>query len=359
MREIVHARKIRYLPAAIAATCTNDLAALERYKSVAMPTTKQLSRTLEAIAASPKELSAPEAQHALEQALASKDPSLLVQAANIIAEHQLSVHTEALCTAYRALRSDAERGKHRDAGAVAKTALIAALDAVEAGVADLFADAAGCVQLERGKNSLRDTAAALRAHAVLALARVGHIDLWPILGAALGDRDDGLRLSAARAVAHRRHRDGAGLLLLRLGAGDSIPEVLIECLRGLFAIAPDLGERYARDHLSSAGPEQYEQLLHALGTAPSDSAVELLEAELAARSLGDERAPIIAAIGLSLRPKARALLLELVTSDRSSDAQAALSALAIHRYDTRLAEQVRELTANSRELSQRVRALFG
>lgn len=321
-------------------------------------TNKQLARTLSALAASPKELSLPEGQNALAQALASKDAGLLVQAANVIAEHQLTVHSEALCKAYRALRSDAERTKARDPGAVAKAALIAALDAVEAIDADLFADAAQCVQTERGKSGARDTAAAVRAHAVLALARVGHIDLWPILGACLGDRDDNVRLSAARAVGHRRHRDGAGLLLLRLGAGDSVAEVLIECLRGLFAIAPDLGERYARDHLPSATPEQYEQLLHALGTAPSDSAVDLLKGELAARSLGDERVPIIAALGLSLRPSARTLLLELVRGERASDAQAALSALAIHRYDARLAEQLRELTAHSRELSQRVRALF-
>lgn len=327
-------------------------------QTVASPTNKQLSRTLAALAASPSEVSAPAAQDAISQALASKDASLLVQVCNLIAEHQLTLHTEALCKAYRALRTEGERSKPRDSGAVAKAALVAALDAVEAVDAELFADAAQCVQLERGKTGMRDTAAAVRAHAVLALARVGHIDLWPILGAALGDRDDNVRLSAARAVAHRRHRDGAGLLLLRLGAGDAVPEVLIECLRGLFAIASDLGERYARDHLPTASPEQYEQLLHALGTAPSDSAVELLEGELAARSLGDERAPIIAAIGLSLRPKARAILLELVAGDRTSDAQAALSALAIHRYDARLSEHLRELTAGSRELSQRVRALF-
>jgi hypothetical protein len=328
---------------------------------VTTTTHKQLSRTLAALAGSRevlKELTAPEGQSALTQALASKDAGLLVQAANLIAEQQLTVHSEALCNAYRALRSEAERGKNRDPGAVAKAALVAALDAVEALDVDLFADAAQCAQLERGKGSPRDTAGAVRAYGVLALARVGHADLLPILGAFLGDRDDNVRLSAARAVAHRGQRDGAGLLLLRLGAGDAVPEVLIECLRGLFAIAADLGERYARDHLPSASPEQYEQLLHALGTAASDSAVELLETELAARSLGNERAPIIAALGLSLRPKARTLLLELVRGERPSDAQSALSALAIHRYDARLAEQLRELTAHSRELSQRVRALF-
>jgi hypothetical protein len=211
------------------------------------------------------------------------------------------------------------------------------------------------VQLERNK----DNAAPLRARGVLALARTGHTDWLPIAGACLGDRDENVRLSAARGLAHRGQRDGAGLLLLRLGAGDSAAEVLIECIRGLFALAPDLGEQYARTALQADKPDLVEHVLHALGTAASDSAIDLLEAELTTRSLADERGPVISALGLSRRPKARTLLLDLVRGDRTTDAQAALTALAIHRYDTKLAQQVRELTSHSAELSRRVSDLFG
>jgi hypothetical protein len=305
---------------------------------------KQLAGTLSALAKSPGELESAAGQATLTQALAARDTALLVQAASLIAQHQLSVHELTLRKAYA----------HTDAVS-ARTALVAALEAIESQDAELFAEAAQHVQLERNK----DTAATLRARAILALARTGHGDWLPIVGACLGDRDDTVRLSAARAIAHRGQRDGAGLLLLRLGAGDSVAEVRAECLRGLFAIAPDLGERYAKSALQTDKPEELEHVLHALGTAASDSAVALLDSELARRSLADERVPVIAALGLSLRPKARTLLLELVQSDRSSDAQAALSALAIHRYDTRLAAQLRELTASSKHMSRRVSELFG
>jgi hypothetical protein len=333
----------------------------ESATSMSTNTSKQLARTLAALASTPQAFAAPEGRSALTQALATRDAALLLQAANLVAEHQLAAHEDALRKAYRSLRPESRDALPAGAAATL-AALVAALDALDSADADLFADAAQCAVLERGKGGPRDTAAAVRARGVLGLARTGHTDWLPIAGACLGDRDENVQLSAARAIAHRGQRDGAGLLLLRLGAGPAVPEVRSECLRGLFAIAPDLAERYARRALASARPDQPEQtehILHALGTAPSDSAVELLEAELALRSLAEERGPVIAALGLSLRPSARALLLRLVTEDRSSDAQAALSALAIHRYDERLAEQLRELTSSSRELSRRVRELFG
>jgi len=317
---------------------------------MATASNKQLARTLTALASSSSkadELASEAGQSALAQALASRDATLLIQAANLIGEHQLSAHQDGLRKAYRSFRSAGAPG--------ALAAVVAALDALEDADTELFADAARCVMVERSK----EIAAPVRARGVLALARTGHVDWLPIAGACLGDRDENVRLSAARAIAHRGQRDGAGLLLLRLGAGDAAAEVLIECLRGLFALAPELGEQYARTALQTGDGELIEHILHALGTAPSDGAVALLEAELAARSLADERTPVITALGLSRRPKARTLLLELVSGDRTSDAEAALSALAIHRYDTRLAAQLRELTAGSRELSRRVEKLFG
>jgi hypothetical protein len=166
-----------------------------------------------------------------------------------------------------------------------------------------------------------------------------------------------VRLCAAQAVGHRGQRDGAGLLLLRLGAGETEPEVAIECLRALFAVAPDLGRRQAQQGLGAARAEQREQTLHALGTVQHDQAVELLADELARRPLSEERRRIIEVLGLSLRPAARALLVELVRSGSGSDSDAALTALAIHRYDARLVSQLQAATAHSPALQERCREL--
>jgi HEAT repeat protein len=192
---------------------------------------------------------------------------------------------------------------------------------------------------------------------IIGLARLGHTDFMLLAGACLGDRDPTLRLAAAQAIAHRGQRDGAGLLLLRLQAGDVEPEISIECLRGLFAVAPEHALRYAQQSLRDASDLQREQTLQALGTASDDRAVELLAAELERGTLAAERQQVIQALGLSRRGPARELLLSIVREGRTSDAEAALSALAIHRYDTRLIEQLRAAAAHSSELTSRFREL--
>jgi HEAT repeat protein len=291
----------------------------------------------------------------LEGALSVREPRLSLQAAKLIAAHGVRELEPALARAYREFA-----GAHasRDPGCLAKQALVAALDTLEHLDAELFAEAAGYVQLERLKGGPRDTAAGVRARGLLGVARLGHRDLLPILGVALADRDGNVRLSAARAAGHRGQRDAAGLLLLRLGVGDTDTEVASECLRALFALAPELAKRHAARALQGDDEQMRDWTLHALGTAPDDSAIELLAEELATRSLTQARAQVIEALGLSLRPRARALLLELVSGERTSDARAALGALAIHRYDGRLVEQLRGLTDRSRELAQRFRELF-
>jgi HEAT repeat protein len=291
----------------------------------------------------------------LRQALATGEPPLIVQAAQLVGAHTLHELSDALRDAWSALaRADAKL----DVGCLARTGLLTALDALDCGEAELFAEGARYEQLERMKGGIRDTAAPVRARGVLGLARLGHADFLPILGACLGDRDGTVRLAAARALGHRGQRDGAGLLLLRLSLGDREPEVGNECLRALFATAPDLAVGKAATLLRDAEGESREQTLHALGATPHDGAVELLVHELEQHTLSEERKPIIEALGLSLRPSARAYLLTLVEGDRDADGEAALSALAIHRYDLRLVEQLRAASAHAPVLARRFREQY-
>jgi hypothetical protein len=143
-----------------------------------------------------------------------------------------------------------------------------------------------------------------------------------------------------------------------VGAGDPEPEVAMECLRGLFSIAPDHAVRRARELLASDNESLREQTLHALGTAPDDRAIELLAEELSGLSMAIERSLVIESLALSLRPAARELLIGLIREDRASGAEAALVALAVHRYDARLVEHLREATAGSGDLSARFRELY-
>jgi hypothetical protein len=165
-------------------------------------------------------------------------------------------------------------------------------------------------------------------------------------------------VAAARAIGHRQQRELAGLLLVKLSAGDPVLAVLTECLRGLLVLAGDFGLPKARALLERGGALR-ELALQALGSAADDRALELLSEELQNRALPAERRDVIDALSVSLRPRARAILLELLQSGSTSDAEAALSALSIHSYDARLAQQVREVTAHSPQLARRCAELFG
>jgi hypothetical protein len=317
---------------------------------------KKLAPELARLTRDASALAAPAGRELLQAALGCRNAQLVQAAARLIAEHRTIGCDEALRAAYAELAD--ERASALDPGCLAKEALLAALEALEDDDAELFAQAALYEQWERLKGGMRDTASRVRTRGVLGIARLGHADWLPILGACLADGDATLRLSAARALAHRGQREAAGLLLLRARIGDETPEVVSECLRGLFATAPDFGVRQARAFLRGHSTAQREQTLHALGTSSHDSAVELLADELEQASLADERQAAIEALGLSLRPRARSVLLALVAGERSSDAESALTALAIHRYDAKLLTQLRELTASSRTLRARFEQLF-
>ena len=315
---------------------------------------KKLAVELSALAAAPESARGEAATAVLGEALAASDPRLIAQAAELIGKHELRDHASSLAATYHSLADT--RAQH-DPGCHAKEAILVALEALEHGGAELFAAAAVYTQHERAKQHERETGARVRARGLLGLARLGHEDFLSIAGAALGDREPILRLAAAQAIAHRGQRDGAGLLLLRLYAGDDVPEIASECLRGALALAPDHASRYAAGVLRADGATGREHVLHALGSANDERAIELLAEELSRLVLGPDRLPVIEALGLSRRSSARELLLSLVREGSPSDASAALSALAIHRYDPRLREQLAEATAHSRELAQKFREL--
>jgi hypothetical protein len=313
---------------------------------------KSWSVALEQLAAAPMQRA--EAGPLLREVLAGGDGAAIVLAAKLIEQHALDGYHDALAAAYSAL---AGARIAADPDCLAKEAVLAALDATGSHQAELFAEAARYVQRTRSKSQARDVAGRVRARGVLGIARLGHVDALALFGGALCDAESNVRLSAARALAHRGARDGAGLLILKLGVGDSEPEIEVECLRALFTVASDLAVREAR-RLLEAGSRAREQALSALGTASSDDAVVLLEETLEKTPLSSDRAAVIRTMGLSLRPVARALLLTLVTGEQASDALVALEALAIHRYDTRLAAQVHEAVRDSGLLSQRAAELF-
>ncbi len=259
----------------------------------------------------------------------------VVDAARRIANEQLGMLAELDAAYWRMV----EAGARADPGCLAKQALLEALDVNEALDERPFRHALDLTQLEAKQK--RDSAGLLRARAALALARLSASGLLPKLGGLLADPLPAVRQSAAKAVAHLGHPDGAGLLLLRLKVGDE-PSIELECLQGLFTLSPEIAVASSRELLRSADPERRELLANALGGANRDEAIELLGAQLAESVVASERKIWIDALALSRRPRARQLLVELIEHGGHADARTAITALSPHGYDARLVEAVRQ-----------------
>ena len=120
----------------------------------------------------------------------------------------------------------------------AKIATVEALDKLEHEGPDVFLRAARHVQYEPVFGGREDTAGALRAAAIIALARMGYRSLLPLLIDGLVDSKKEVRIAAAQALGD--HGTEAATLLLRLKArvGDGDPDVISECLFGLLSAAP-------------------------------------------------------------------------------------------------------------------------
>ncbi|MET0286449.1 MAG: HEAT repeat domain-containing protein [Polyangiales bacterium] len=273
----------------------------------------------------------------LSRVLSQGRASDVVDAARRIAQEQLGMLDELEAAYFRI----AEGGPRADPGCLAKLALLDALDVGEALSEQTFAHAIDLVQFEASKQHKRDSAGMLRARAALALARLNAAGLLQKLGGLLADALPAVRQNAAKAVAHYGNPDGAGLLLLRLKIGDE-PSIELECLQGLFTLAPSIAIACTRELLRNADSERRELLASALGSANHDDAIQLLGEQLDESVVASERKIWIDALALSRRASARQRLLDVIEDGSQADARAAIGALAPHGYDARLVASVHE-----------------
>jgi HEAT repeat protein len=222
----------------------------------------------------------------------------------------------------------------------AKLAIVQALDALDHEAAGVFERAARHVQLEPVWGGQEDTAAPLRAAAILALSRMGHRETMTILVDALADPEKEVRIAAAQALG--QHGSEAACLVLRLKArvGDGDPEVLSECLHGLLAAAPRDNLPFVATLLEPPGTGTAEAAILALGKSRLPEAIDLLKSAWQRGALAAARDEILLALAMLRLPAATDFLLELVAGEPEATAIRALSALLIHRHDPRLRERL-------------------
>ena len=225
----------------------------------------------------------------------------------------------------------------------AKLAVIQALDKLEHGAPDVFLKAARHVQLEPVWGGSEDTAAPLRAAALLALARIDVDGLLTILVDALVDPQKDVRIAAAQALGYHGSESAGLILRLKARLGDREPEVFSECLSGLLACAE--GELPAGLGIPRPGRHPCSR-----GSHPRPGAVAPARSFRACSVLsGIDKPPVVlretvllAMVMLRL-PAATEFLVELVATGPEAASLAALSALKIHSHDSRLRQRIAEV----------------
>jgi HEAT repeat protein len=225
----------------------------------------------------------------------------------------------------------------------AKLAVIQALERLEHDRPEVFRKAARHVQLEPVWGGKEDSAAPLRAAAILALARIGGSDCMALLVDALADPEREVRIAAAAAMGSLASQAAGLLLRLKARLGDADPEVLSECLSALLTIDPTENLPFVLEYLDPGDPARCEAAALALGRSRLPEALGALKTCHEGAHTPALRQQLLLAIAMLRVPAATDYLLELVASDSEVLAVAALSALKIHNYDPRLRERIASL----------------
>ncbi len=225
----------------------------------------------------------------------------------------------------------------------AKIAVVQALDKMEHQEPDVFQKAASHVQLEPVWGGSEDSAAPLRAAAIIALARIEGSRSLPRLVDAMTDPAKDVRIASAVALG-AIGTEAAGLLLrLKARIGDRDPEVLSECLAGLLVVNPKENLPFVSEFLEPGDAARCEAAALALGKSRLPEALDPLKACWPRSFSSEVRQQVLLAIAMLRLPLAIDYLIELVASESEPNAIAALSALRIHNYDSRLRERIAKL----------------
>jgi hypothetical protein len=288
-------------------------------------------RALRSAPASPQRLLA------LRAALGDASHFLVAEAAEIAAEARLDDLVSDLAAAFARFL---ENPVKRDPLCRAKIAIAEALSKLEFSDEEFFWRGARYVQLEPVWGRSMDTAAPLRVACAFGLVRMRAFGLLSFLVDLLCDPEKTARIGAAQALAYSE--TDAAYLVLRLKArlGDPEPEVLSECFNCLVHLKPEEGVSLVAEFLDSSDGAVQEAAILALGDSRRREAFEILKSFW--ERCSDPKLQEITLMALALLRIAPATdyLLDLVGTAGEPVALAALSALALHRYDERLRERV-------------------
>lgn len=235
-----------------------------------------------------------------------------------------------------------------DEGCLAKSALVAALDALRLDEADPFLRGIRCVQMEPafedGKPVQIDSAPGVRAKCAFALARLGGADEMLAIATLVTDAEAEARVGAVRAAAHRGGFDAELLLRVKASVGDADTDVTSECLSGLMGVHAERSTPFVAGFLASPDGAIAEAAALALGESREAAALPLLWEHRARTALSSEMEDaVLLAAALSRRDEGVQYLLDVIAEDATTSAARAVTALRIYAHDEQVCSRLSDV----------------
>ncbi len=301
-----------------------------------------LDATLERLVEIRDDPEAAGAHEELRDILAGPLSHAVARAAEIVGNAQLHELEPDLVRAYERL---CDNPLKRDPACRGKTALVDALQYLDASAGDLYLRAARTVQLEPVYGGKQDMAAELRGAAARGLVRMSHPDALEVLAELLADPESNARMAAVRALAS--HGGAPALPLLRLKAlvGDDDPEIVGDCLLALLQISPDGSLDFVERFLDG---ELAEAALLALGQSRTPAALPVLQRYWERTVDPDRSRTALLSIAMMRSDEAIDWLVARVAREPGPIARDVIRAFEIHRGDEKLVERLAR-TATQRE----------
>jgi HEAT repeat protein len=248
-----------------------------------------------------------------------------------------------------------EEGAKNDQGCLVKCRLVEALLALDAYEPDVYLKGLRHVQREPSGPKIIDTATGLRGLCAHALFQMDRSDALLDVAPLLADPEPICRAEAASAIGRSGIQAAAAVLHLKALRGDSEPDVLGACYRGLLRLVPARYLPFVEAALRGAGGGDPEAAALALGESRLPEALPVLKEALSYAN-SELRSSVLLGIALLRLDAANDLLISLVENGPMEQAAAALGPLALSRHDEKLAKRVED--AVSARKSKKLEATF-
>jgi len=247
---------------------------------------------------------------------------------------------DAARAAFETLLSDPIK---RDPQCHGKVAIAQALYDADVSSDALFLSGVAHVQLEPVMGGRQDTAAQLRGISLMALVHVQHPRALVCAATMLADAERAARIAALRALTASGRDDIAEpLLRLRLGAGESDPEVLSECMSALLEVNGHDNLAVMAAYLAAEDTAAAQAAAVALGASRLPGALEILSTHVGNTVSPERRRTLILGIAMLRSDAGWQLLIELVMEGSRGEAIDAIDALATFKEQPGLRERVQD-----------------